>query len=491
MGSLLQNECCFAGRERLTFAERIHADRLRQGDLEQYYRRYGRALTTGADGIVSLTLRNRCPRLLARHGRLRGHLYVFDRPEPDVSTTEHRFELEPERSIVVQVVGADGHPAPGAAIDAAFGASHGGTYYASGREATATIHRPLDSSDANDEWRMLRLGVPILGATMPPVVVDMKEPPEQPVRIVLPATGSMVVRVAGEPGAARLWLHHLLLATEGAAKKGMRPRDEYAVGELAFGQVLPDGGFLFPCVALGGRFRVVPPTPYTPHPAFPMRPGGLDPGTFLGPKAVGESVEVDLLGDAQAPVVRGRLVRADGRAWSDRQIEFDLGVLVVDARDCRPFFHIRTDSLGRFALPLPRYAVGQSAGTRTFRVLDGYGIRSGPFATVKLPTLVAGEIDLGAVIAERPPRVVTAYLRKADGTLHRGLCQLEVWDDDLLSGPKWAVVIPEHVETAADGATVFYAPPRPGRWRLVSGNHPRMAVDFEFGAVGVEVVCHQ
>lgn len=255
------------------------------------------------------------------------------------------------------------------------------------------------------------------GPFVPPPVVDIPATPSrEPARLVLPPTGSVLVRLrhadgapVGEPASAML----SYFPSGGEVRAGYA-RSSFVRGNARFERV-----------GLGLDLRAYAALDDSNFEAPPEL-------RFPGPRAAGETLEIELVLGAEVPALVGRLLDEGGEPA--REMPFSLGLEPRGPRERSNQSYHTTDAAGRFhvswngALHLPgRYLRFEESPPRSgappgwiarfaevdFPALSSEGsLEVGDLSLTAVPVLLAGEVvdSLG-----QPVRQATIRLRHPEG----------------------------------------------------------------------------
>ncbi len=452
------------------YSERFHSDRLARSG-EAFLRRYGSIAATEADGRVRLALTAGAQHFIVRKGNLFAELHTSMHLPDATGTSQHRVELEPLIEFQVRVVDSTGQPMLGIELQVELDDPNSDSaqyYYTDNSRGPITIRWPR-YRESDVEIRRLRIVPVILGHASTGVIVDRDDLPSDPVTVVCPPMGRVVIRVKDRVASHRSrWNELYMVTTNDAAEKGVGHSFEH--GSLMRSIALPDGRFLLPFVALN---RILSPRPIrlsTPgtHSGLAFDPpAGLEATEFAGPRERDETVHITLRQDPEAPILTGQAVDHRGRPHSAARLSVEV-IFVRDGSRRSRYFATPTDVNGRFRLRLPKYLVGK----RPLKVIGGlcgyWGIPLGFFARADCDLLRRGtEVDLGALVMRRAPFLVSLLLRGDSGGVVRGPHWFQVWRDRGEDDGAWETVSAEHYELRADGSIDYFAQPRSGRWRVV------------------------
>jgi hypothetical protein len=368
-------------------------------DLEGYLAEHGRKQLTDAQGIALVPEPDETLVVCARKDALWGWT-SFERgaSEPAV------LELAPAHDLDVIVRGADGAPQAGARVQLARIEDPTAMWVAAtGADGTLRV-RNVEALLADQGLQSGELArIALLEPFVSPIErwIDPRVLPSEPIELVLPACGSLRVRVVGKPG--------LPLPVDGDVRLRWTARSA-AVQSLLPGResivVLPlvDGEGSVPHVALGGRLAVAA-----------IFAGGCQVEREIeGPRFPGEELTVQLEIDSRDCLLLLPVLDEQGQPLALRELEFARYVLRPDRG--RIFFaareRLRTDAQGRLRCVLSRESQIDTGGEPSERIGWLWLARAGQPA-------LAAEVDLRGPFApglnERPPVVL-----KPDAPLAQG-----------------------------------------------------------------------
>ncbi len=318
------------------------------------------------------------------------------------------LELRPSRRVRVQVVDADGAPVAGAVValrtrsrDDIGGGDHARATTAE-PSGIAELIVPHDLAEwtANDGDDMLvSLAIPLAPPVEAPI--DPRELPHDPVRLVLPPTGSVEVLVRTPGGAP-------VARTVDVRLVSMLDDDwwRFLGRDLASIAVTESGRALFAHVGVGTELRAE--ATLLGGGEMYSAPTNVAATLAAGPAAKDERVTIEVVLDADAiPCLVGRAVREDGSAV----VEAMFGVQ-ISSNGRRLGHQLFTDPDGRFRWELP-------AGS----TYDEITLATDPFlrATIELPgTLPGGDFDLGDVVLRAPPLIAAGVVVDGSGAPFTG-----------------------------------------------------------------------
>lgn len=328
----------------------------------------------------------------------------------DLDAAPLKLEVRPDRDLRIQVVGQDGRPRAGVPVMLANrnrpNEAPAWTGTSAGPDGEAVLrHFPWFARDAapSEEAFAVRFRFPLADAPEVPVRADTAG--DAPVRMVLPACGSLVVRVAGVDGGPApedAWATVDAGGAGGTAQgPASAPRARVVSGEARF-----------PCIGLGLRLHVTAAT--FGH--------GLRPVAVIvpGPAAEGEEVVLDLAFGREHAAVAGRAVTIDGAPLARHRINASLAGLpegklplnsAITADDGAFRFVIAAEGDGTLTPP-PGARLVLTAAPAPRKFPDA----NGPRAEVPLlSALGPGENAVGDVVFAAPPVVAAGVVMDEAG----------------------------------------------------------------------------
>ncbi|MCP3915854.1 MAG: sigma-70 family RNA polymerase sigma factor [bacterium] len=370
--------------------------------------------------------------------------------------------LVPDGVLRVRVVDSEGAPASGVPVGLAGDAeqSYRGVTAADG---VAQLEHALASVR---EWGALHAGCDFPGAERRAVTLDLDALPSEPVELVLPPVGEVVVGFPqpAEGRAFAVLLDRSLPETRRFAHSLVR---EINGGEARFAHIGVGALLELTVIRTGGD-----------------RPAGAPVQRELrGPASAGEIVRVELDGEeAPAPahvVLAGRLLGPDGAPLSETDITSK--VRFERASDGSGF---RTTSDGSFEL-IVAGDDPQSRGQAEL-TLDWTAPSGGGTAVIDLGQLALGRRDLGDVRLVARPLVAAGRVEDERGAPIHGARVVVHREHDSGLGTEWLSVPDLVARTDPDGAFALYGDVT-GRIRLSArvNTHLAAQVDVALGARGV------
>ncbi|RMH02607.1 MAG: hypothetical protein D6702_08185 [Planctomycetota bacterium] len=329
---------------------------LRRGQtVPEILRRLGVRYRTGADGTVRVRAFP-SGAVFAALDRKGIRLVIEEEPGPEVELV-----LQPRTRVEAQVFGPDGRPVAEVPVGLVVGV--GGweqtlmTRTTEGRDGIARFEDflPVLSLDPLPTVRAelgldLPLSEPVRESFAP------AEPPAEPVLLLLPETGSVVVEVRdleGDPvpDGTEVFLGIAPEEEDGAGPPlppWMRTPSNPSVAETRHGEAR------FPFVGLGLRLRA------GARPAFWPRPLIVD---ATGPEAPGQTVRIRLEPDTSRPILVFRALDEEDRPLAETKLTI-IHHLEDGPRSAQDWTEATTGADGRFLYPLPESPA--SADARRF-----------------------------------------------------------------------------------------------------------------------------
>ncbi|MFT6363425.1 MAG: RNA polymerase sigma factor (sigma-70 family) [Planctomycetota bacterium] len=256
---------------------------------------------------------------------------------------EVRVVLFPDADIRVLIVDQEGQPLEGVPV------SRGGKYkpkvYAqTGPEGIAVLRHILDPFKFNRQGRDFTVGPAVLLRDSVHVTVARDHVPSEPVRIVMPPTGELNIRVLDSKG--RLNSE----AKEVDLFRDPNPGVARNVLELtAMAKTIRWDGI---SIAVKGGVAHVPFVGLGLNIVAEARQAEPTESTFgfgLGPQGVDEREELDLRPLDVAPVLTGIALHPDGRVMKNRLLKGRIS-LISRAKAEAALFEVQTDEYGSFSI---------------------------------------------------------------------------------------------------------------------------------------------
>jgi|GEM_PF-2634814 len=331
--------------------------------------------------------------------------------------SEYALQLEPDRSLRVQVVDERGEPQGGVDVQVQSVRSGWANAVALGRtgeeDGTATFHHvqrelreffpwQLDSAGETPR-RAYRVAIDALTEEIVAEDLEGSSFDGEPIVLVLPPTGSVRLQVFDESweaygGEAQASLE---VVPEGDSREASpfsaRRRHETEV-------TVEDGVAIFPLVGLG--LEVGASVRRTAH-GVPTR------AYAAGPTRAGETVSIDVQLGADHPVARLRAMDGRGKPLGNESIACEIQIRSYFLQNTSKT-QLRTDAEGYFLVDVDN---DWSEGTqRTLIVTRGKGKEPRPSGSVDLSrSLQTGINELGDVVLEEPVVLVAGRVQTEAG----------------------------------------------------------------------------
>lgn len=312
-------------------------------------------------------------------------------------TPPMRIMLNRDAALTVRVVDRAGQPAEGATVGVAGDLSNRG--YASVRARTDkeglarfphAFHLMAEGVETS-----VRLAVVLEELTEEPVgrEFDPRDPPREPIELVLPDGGECEVRVVDRDGNLVLEPLEVQLASVGEADFDVRDFQPWWGNEVVRREGVTTGVALFRGVQPGVRLV-----------ASASRPGGMATYSVRVPsvRRFGERVEVELKLEGRQRIV-GRVLREDGAPLADSTLSLRYLWGEDDPAEAQSYeldYKPHTDAQGRFEI---EFNMGdwndddESSATFELAQVDARGEVTA-IARVELPVrLPQGEFDVGTL----------------------------------------------------------------------------------------------
>jgi RNA polymerase sigma-70 factor (ECF subfamily) len=320
-------------------------------------------------------------------------------------------KLFPDADVTVQIVDRTGHPVEGVPVTRG-GRFRSDLWSLTDAAGLAVLPHVLDAFKFNEDSHEFTVGPAILSGESLAVTLSREDVPREPIRIVLPPTGSLDVRVLGADGKLNPSAEKLRLIVD---PEPGRTRDVPELADISkshpLGMMeldLTDGTATIPFVGLGLDLLAEAKNAEATHSTF---------GFTRGPEAGGEHVVLSLRPLDAASELVGILRADDGALLRDRTVSGRLLLNEGGAFEDTDFV-VETDSAGRFRIPIEK-ALVQSWTRMTRRIWKLEVDVAGPFDLYALETtlperLSPGATDMGEVVLEH----VTPWLagRAVDAT---------------------------------------------------------------------------
>lgn len=429
---------------------------LQNQDLEKLLRLKANTAVTDSQGCATLPVK-RWANLHARSG----DRYASGVWRPDVVlATEPPFagefvlQLKPDRTLLVRAV--DANRAPVANVIVQLQRTH---RLASGSSAQSKQNLPPTNADgitplrhaqetfaASDRIIAAELRARLSGDNGDATTIDLNALPDEPIDVVLPAFGSILVELLGPDG--RPWP----LPDSGSESVSLVAPD-WKGGSLVRGindqPVGQQGRATFAHVRCGLRFVLRGPS------------GWEQTDAFEGPTRHGEQIRVARRMPADAILVTGRLLESDHTPF--------VGHAGLRAESQRGSGNVALprDATGSFCVPIPKYLAGATTVTVHQRGKGGV-MHLQTNVTLRTP-LAAGRNDIGDIVLKAAPLFVAGQVTIAGGNDPTGVLdslQLEIESYDSGKRQRWE---PIYVGAALDEERRFaiYDQLQGDRFRLV------------------------
>ncbi len=331
------------------------------------------------------------------------------------------LELALDRTLRIQTVDEAGVPLPGVPVGMTSREEDPSPEYrvlTEGRDAIATVPhfdqifaRELERGDVT----YAVLPIPMLDTVS--VEIDPARFPTEPVQLVVPPTGRVVVEVRGEAGEP-LDGYRVHLESTVSTKRLGRGRGADATSEA--------GLAVFPYVGLGGKLLA------TLEPKAGENRNRIT-RVFDAPAAAGEEIRIEIGFEAGAPLLTGRLVDAERRPIAERSVRLRFE-LRMERLGTMHFETLRTDAEGRFEANLAD--LPDATHCRAFVTTEPAGL-VGEFE-VELP-LLPGRNDVGDVVLAKTELLVAGRVTCDGAPVARATVHL-LYDRSKRGEPAWSFV---------------------------------------------------
>jgi hypothetical protein len=441
------------------------------GDVEQMYLQYGKRYRAGDDGIA------RIPHVFngsvfASKGELRGYQPLFMSNDDPL-----RVALAPGKAVRVRVVNGGGRPVQG--VPVVLGPQHVPLLTRTSDEGGLVAFKHLDQVLGSGSIKIkysVYLGVPSRDGPSEPV--DVMDPPADPIRLVLPDTGSVVVTARDATG-------RLLRSGFARLEIGVVPRRVKAERVMQEGVVaLEDGRAVFPFVALE-----------LPLIATVLEDPFSEPVSVraIGPVRPGEEVLIDVTVDTSSYVMVARAVDEDGSLLPKTLFHVEISEGDGPNRDVTAATsRLMSDAEGLLRIRLnPLWAAATTRRVTLTMIVNGVLFGEGRIETTR--AFPQGETPVGDVRIERSPLLVSGVVVDAQGDpiswAHVGL-ERRVLDAEERGDFRWQRVW-SRPRTDALGRFEYRGLMDQGDLRVVAsarGFLPGAPTGFRAGATGVSLV---
>jgi len=471
------DETPVAGAEVFAFAGEpadLDADEARDlARLDAWIAANGIALRSDALGSVRIPKDDDGTLVVASSGELWGRAWFSAPGEGEAPPT---LELERDRTIRVLVV--DGAPGVGAPVEGVTvelrrrsdsGWENQITTARTGADGLARFahvqtHRASRREDATWTVRLAVVANEAIGADL-----DRDALPTEPIRLVLPSSGSVAVRVLDERGEP--WLADANVRMSAIPPGESREVSPFAGGNRpTFRQAVEDGVAVFPWVAVGSELAI----------GASRQRGDVEASAYApGPVAAGERVEVPVAFGAQHPVLIARVLGLRGAPLIDTELTVEIERDSMLMRTTSRQFP-RSDVDGRIRIDLhPGFSEDSE---RTARVLRGGREHPDAVASVDLARdFPNGVTDIGDVALAAPSAFVRGRVVDETGA---GIAEARVELARRSDGGWWEELYDVSTTSGSDGAFQVLTAPAGERFRATAerSSFASLPVDFEPGA---------
>lgn len=379
------------------------------GDVYSVLQRFGEARRTDAQGeVVVPWAPGKNGVVAARHANSVGFAPI----EEDASEP---FELviAPSTDLVALVVDAAGRPVPEAnvAVLVGFGDVRMPALQAESdaRGEARFLHFSQIAQEMGTGSSQMFVGLACALSEPVEVAIDPDELPAEPVRLQMPPAGAVEIELLDVNGEPVLVSTAVRLGLANPPEGSIDPRERtfVAQGSTRANAVTDNGLALFPYVSVGERFRV----------DAELVDGSAEASLeFAGPAVAGASVRVELRFDDLRPFVTARAMRSSGEPWSNVPLRARLRMDSSDGSRSASngLAPLRTEEDGRFrvAIPLENSEWATQFTLELSMQSEGQELES----ELQLPLVLgAGENDLGELVFEPPPLLVSGRVLGPDG----------------------------------------------------------------------------
>lgn len=424
---------------------------------EKLAKRFGWRTRSDEHGRVRVVPGKQRATIIAEKDGLYGMGTFGSEPPPRIG---HRVEIEPDLTLRVKVLAANGEPASGVSMatlnhDPKKPLPTQRWWYGSqpvvtdddGIAAFRHMQKQQRSGSRKAEKPILQWLVYVRspGLEVEPLRVDAQAPPSEPVEMQLPGSAHLRVRLltGGDP-----WSQRSVRVWESPKKQGSR-QSWMMMNQAIRAQTDGDGWFEYRHVGVGKMFTV-----------------SIDNVTaeVAGPSVVDETAERTINIDENAIVLAGKAVRPDGTGLAQEQIK----IAVRDTKGMRGETWVRTEKDGTFvALRSPK-SDGTPFDRATVIVRYDPDDEQGLVAELAPRVLQVGRIDLGDVQMRGAHLIVSGTIVPTVKLEHKCNVQLERMRPPRREGskPSWRSVYNIDVQVDDDQGFVAYGTVEPGRYRL-------------------------
>jgi hypothetical protein len=364
-------------------------------DIEELVDLAGERFVTDERGEADLPFYGEGMRITARHEDRFTYAWL------DGSETQPlRIELFVDRELEIQVVDASGQPAPGVPVaivlETLRGANELWKGVTEGEAGLAHLrHADVRLSEA---YGLGRLAAELDIPTKSPVDVTFEPDPwpSDPLRIELPETGSVTVRLfdaAAGPYEKRARVNLYVEREDGEGAPARR---------VNFERRTETGVAIFERVGLDTQMRVLARS------EDELKPRSDE---LQGPSRAGEQVELSITFDERYPRVVGRLLEPGGRPLASHPVETRVLTTSVKRRSGNSHDRVVTDGEGRFQVVISQAL--REGGTRTLelRARAAGGTSADLSAQLDLSGALPDEdFDVGDVQLEPAPLICAGHV---------------------------------------------------------------------------------
>ncbi len=438
----------------------------RETDREVLLRADGKRLVCDERGEARLPLEGGYDAVIVRRGELYGEARVW--PEP---STPIVLAVAPDRTLTIQVVDETGQPL-GNVLAGIRRAGYGDRLLLQARTSTPDGLARLPHVDQRvPELRASGAAfVAAIDGILAPAVevtLDPLQLPLAPVRLVMPATGRLVVVVEdSEENAARdswVYVHPLSGRDEGGrVERGLRSLEYSREGRAVFHQV-----------GLGLELEIS---------AQPSQMGPTVEVVHPGPQVPGEEVVVTLQFVETYPLLTGRVLDEQGEPVTGVQLGGSVHVSGDTGEPEQAYIWVSPESDGSFQQPMP-------VATRSPVSIEG-SLKTGPqgnSSDVGARVLFAdihatggfsdGVINLGDIVLREPPVVLAGKVLDSEGQpVHWALVDIAKRSTDY--APPWDWVTPLRAYTNMNGEFTCVGRPEAEEYAYVASARGYSHTDF-------------
>ncbi len=456
----------------------IEMEMMRQPDFEGIFLHFGVIYQANAKGQVKIPFPEKD---LVLAGRTATHFdFMFD---VDTSAEELELKIKKVDILKVEVVDAASRPVAGAPVGLRM------------REHMFAQDMMRNFTDSNGTanlrlFNMLTMQLPpdktfvaLLGLFEEPIEepVNLRELPDEPIKLVMPEVGSITVNIfdsAGDP------MEEFLAVMLDPIVPGQEINENLPERFAGLSNTTSTGKIVFPAVGFGLTVRV-----------RAMSRGGIMSAeqTIEGPTSGNKEVDMQLTMEIKDAVVVGRLVNEEGKPGPNLTLRKNLDTTGQHGSSSVGG-SVRTDEDGYFRVKLDEPGVLEG-DTRTL-TLTFKATRKKPQRDVAIDltrTFDPGENDIGDVMITAPPLAASGVVLAPDGKPQRGvevrLERREQWGE----GPEdfyWDNLWDSSTQSERDGSFSIAGRFEPGIYRLRADheNFPATFMDINLGVEGLQII---